>query len=103
MVLILIFAEVLGLYGCVLPAAAQRQVSLKEGPWQAHRGINYEHESIRCNLFMTFTTTSVYSYKTAPRMSCRVVAWYTIAHIRYSTGNPQTGQMEIVLPLSADN
>jgi hypothetical protein len=66
MVLILIFAEVLGLYGCVLPAAAQRpsQMSLKVGPWQAHRCIDYEHESIRCSLFMTFTTASVYSYKT---------------------------------------
>ena len=68
MVLILIFAEVLGLYGCVLPAVAQRpsQTSLKVGPRQAHRCIDYEHESIRCSLFMTFTTTSVYSYKPTP-------------------------------------
>ncbi len=62
MVLILIFAEVLGLYGCVFSAAAQPQLSLKVGPWQSHRCIDYEHKSLRCNLFMTFTTTSVYSY-----------------------------------------
>jgi hypothetical protein len=75
MVLILIFAEVLGLYGCVLPAAPQRlsQMSLKVGPWQAHRSIDYEHESIRWCLFMTFTTTFVYSYKTTS--VCLIVAF----------------------------
>ncbi|SRR5713101_6519429 len=103
MVLILIFAEVLGLYGCVLPAAAQRpsQMSLKVGPWQAHRCIDYEHESIRCGLLMTFTTTSVYSYRTTSVYLIvaftngstdvkRMIAVYTVARI-YSSGNPQTG------------
>jgi hypothetical protein len=61
---------------------AASESSLKVGPWQAHRCIDYEHENIRCSLFMTFTTTSVHSYKTTsvdlivalrtvPRTLCR--------------------------------
>ena len=108
MVLILIFAEVLGLYGCVLPAAAQRlnKMSLKVG--QAHRCIDYEHESTRCSLFMTFTTTSVCSYKTSSVYRIvaftsgstdvvqRMVAVYTVVRIydtRTNGGSTAAGRV----------
>jgi hypothetical protein len=63
---------------------------------------------------MTFTTTSVYSYKatsiclvvaftnSSTDVVQKMIAGYTVARI-YDTGNPQTGQMEVTSPPSAYN
>ena len=59
MVLILIFAEVLGLYGygfIVAAVSIQRLTDATTG--QAHRRADNEHQSNGCKVFMTYITAS---------------------------------------------